>query len=270
MGTYRDAVNLASDMDTFDAVTAGLGLNPIAAGNFVGDLLGLGNSKQVDAALASYDALMGEADSVYRDNIKDLGDYGQKLEDMYGSSVDNYNDQLSKYLNSEIHKGNTFSYGNTPEETINNFYDKFANQRAQQAMDALRGSYGDMMSSEFANAMGAKQQALASEEWEKAYNKLMQDRQQKMAEWQANEDTKWKNWQAEQDRYNNLLNLYGRDRDALMSGRGDVLSNTISARNANLSTMSDLTQAKANAELQRQSGNAALLGFAGDIIGAIL
>jgi hypothetical protein len=98
----------------------------------------------------------------------------------------------------------------------------------------------------------------------------MQDRQQAMAEWQANQDTGWKNWNAMQDRYKTAVDAYGRDRDALLSGQGDVLSNTISARNANLSTMSDLTQAKANAELQRQSGNAALLGFAGDIIGAIL
>ena len=266
MGTYRDAVNLASDMDTFDAVTAGLGLNPIAAGNFVGDLLGLGNSKQVDAALASYDALMGEAQNVYGQNMGDLGKYGNLLQSTYGEGAGKYNDALNQYLNSDVFQGKEFNYGGS----INDFYDKFANQRAQQAMDALRGSYGDMMSSEYANAMAAKQQALSSEEWEKAYNKLIQDRQQAMAEWQANQDTGWKNWNAMQDRYKTAVDAYGRDRDALLSGQGDVLSNTISARNANLSTLSDLTQAKANAELQRQSGNAALLGFAGDIIGAIL
>lgn len=54
-----------------------------------------------------------------------------------------------------------------------------------------------------------------------------------------------------------------------MEGMGDVYGNTISARNANLSTLSDLTQAKANAGLQRQSGNAATLGLAGNILGAI-
>lgn len=266
MGTYRDAVNLAGDMDTFDMVTAGLGLNPIAAGNFVGDLLGLGNSKQVDAAVASYDDLMDEARSVYGQNMGSLSQYGNMLESVYGANAGKYNDALDRLLNSDVYQADTFSYGGN----INDFYDKFANQRAQQAMDAMRNTYGDMMSSEFANAMGAKQQALASEEWERAYNKLLQDRQQQMAEWQANNDTMWKNWDAQQRQYQSAVDAYGRDRDALMQGRGDVLGNTISARNANLSTMSDLTQAKANAELQRQSGNAALLGFAGDILGAIL
>lgn len=266
MGTYRDAMNEWDEMDTFDKVTAGLGLNPIAAGNFVGDLLGLGNSKQVDAALASYDQLMDQASGVYSQNMGDLGRYGNLLQSTYGEGAGKYNAALDKFLNSDVYQGQDFNYtGN-----INDFYSKFANQRAQQAMDALRGTYGDMMSSEFANAMGAKQQALASEEWEKAYDKLLRDRQMQLSEWQANQTNQWNNYNAQQDRYKAAVEAYGNDRNALISGQGDVIGNTINARNANLSTVSDITQAKANAELQRQSGNAALLGLAGQVIGAIL
>lgn len=265
MATLNDARSFAGDMDAFDMVTAGIGLNPIAAGNFMGDLLGLSNSKQVDAAMASYDDLMGEAGNVYNQNMGDLSDYGSMLEGMYGDNASRYNDALSRLLDSDIFQADTFNYNGN----INDFYDKFANQRAQQAMDALRGTYGDMMSSEFANAMGAKQQALASEEWQKAYDKLMRDRQQQMAEWQANNNSLWRNWDAQQSRYQNAVDAYGRDRDALMQGRGDVLSNSINARNANLSTMADLTQAKTNAGLQQQNGNAALLGLAGNVLGSI-
>lgn len=265
MSTYGDAKDLADDMNAFDMVTAGAGLNPVAAGNFAGDLLGLGNRKQVEAAMASYDDLMGNAGDVYNQNMADLSDYGNMLEGMYGANANMYNDALSKLLNSEVFQADTFNYNGN----INDFYDKFANQRAQQAMDSLRNSFGDTLSSEYMNAMGAKQQALASEEWEKAYNKLMSDRQQQMNEWQANNATLWNNWNAQQNRYQNAVDAYGRDRDSLVQGRGDVLGNSINARNANLSTMSDLTQAKTNAGLQQQNGNSALLGLAGNVLGSI-
>lgn len=265
MSTYHDAVSRAKDAGYFDAVTAGLGLNPIAAGNIAGDVLGLGNSRQVDAALSAYDSLMGDAASIYNQNLGDLSKYGKMLESVYGANAGQYNDALNQYLNSEVYQSNPFEYTGT----INDFYDKFANQRAQSAMDAIRNSFGDVMSSEYQNAMAAKQQALSSEEWEKAYDKLMSDRQQRMAEWQANEAASWNNWNAQQDRYKAAVDAYGSDRDALMQGQSDVLSNTISARNANLSTMSDLTQAKANAELNRQSGNAGVLGLAGNVLGSI-
>lgn len=266
MGTFNDAKRYYEDMDTFDRIGALTGLNPIAAGNFVGDWLGLSNGKAVDEAIDSYDSVMDTAGKYYRQNLSDLSEYGDMLQDVYGYNAAKYNDALDALLNSKVFQAKPFEY----KEDINDFYDKFANQRSQQAMDAIRNSFGDAMSSEYQNAIAAKQQALASEEWERAYNKLMRDRELQRAEWQANNDTLWKNYDAQMGRYKDAVDAYGRDRDALLQGRGDVLSNTINARNANLTTLSDLTQAKANAGLQRQSGNAALLGFAGDIIGAIL
>lgn len=265
MSTLNDATSYFGDMDTFDQIGAATGFNPIAAGNFLGDWLGLSNSKAVDAAMDSYDSLMNTAGNAYNQNLSDLAKYGNMLQSVYGSNASQYNDALNALLNSDVYQADEFNYSGN----INDFYDKFANQRADAAMNALRNSFGDTMSSEYANAMAAKQQALASEEWEKAYNKLMQDRQQQMAEWQANNDTQWKNYEAQQNRYQAAVDAYGKDRDALLQGQGDVLSNTINARNANLSTLSDLTQAKANAGLQRQSGNAATLGLAGNILGAI-
>lgn len=265
MGTWSDAVGRAKDMDNFDLAGAITGLNPIAAGNYVGDLLGLGNSKAVDSALAAYDSLMDNAGSVYNQNMGDLLRYGSLLEKTYGTNADQYQSALQALLDSDVYQSKPFEYTGT----INDFYDKFANQRAQNAMDSIRGSFGDVLSSEYQNAMAAKQQALTSEEWEKAYDKLMRDRQQKMTEWQNNENSNWKNWEAQQDRYKTAVDAYGSDRDAYLQGQGDVLSNTINARNANLSTMSDLTQAKSQAAMQRQSGNAGVLGLAGNVLGAI-
>ena len=151
------------------------------------------------------------------------------LQDVYGYNADKYNDALDALLSSDVYQAKPFEY----TKDINDFYDKFANQRSQQAMDAIRNSFGDAMSSEYQNAIAAKQQALASEEWENAYNKLMRDRELQRAEWQANNDTLWKNYDAQMGRYKDAVDAYGRDRDALLQGRGDVLSNTINARNAN-------------------------------------
>lgn len=265
MGTYNDATGYFGDMDTFDQVGAATGFNPIAAGNFLGDWLGLSNSKAVDAAMDSYDSLMDTAGQYYNQNLSDLAQYGNLLQSVYGSGASQYNDALNALLNSDVYQTDAFNYTGD----INDFYDKFANQRAAAATNAIRNSFGDVMSSEYADAVAAKQQALSSEEWEKAYNKLLRDRETQLAEWQANNDALWKNYEAQQDRYKTAVDAYGNDRTSLMEGLGDVYGNTISARNANLSTLSDLTQAKANAGLQRQSGNAATLGLAGNILGAI-
>ena len=266
MGTFNDAKSYFGDMDTFDQIGALTGFNPIAAGNFVGDFLGLSNGKAVDAAMDSYDSVMDTAGQYYKQNLSDLSKYGDMLQDVYGYNASKYNDALDALLSSDVFQAKPFEYTGD----INDFYDKFANQRSQQAMDAIRNSFGDSMSSEYQNAIAAKQQALASEEWENAYNKLMRDRELQRAEWQANNDTLWKNYDAQMGRYKDAVDAYGRDRDALLQGQGDVLSNTINARNANLTTLSDLTQAKANAAMQRQSGNSSVLGMAGSIIGSIL
>lgn len=265
MGTLNDAKSYYGDMDTFDQVGAATGFNPIAAGNFLGDWLGLSNSKAVDAAQDSYDSLMNTAGQYYNQNLSDLAKYGNLLQSVYGSGASQYNDALNALLNSDVYQSDTFNYTGD----INDFYDKFANQRAAAATNAIRNSFGDVMSSEYADAVAAKQQALSSEEWEKAYNKLLRDREAQLSEWRANNDALWKNYEAQQDRYKTAVDAYGNDRTSLMEGMGDVYGNTISARNANLSTLSDLTQAKANAGLQRQSGNAATLGLAGNILGAI-
>lgn len=265
MGTYNDATSYFGDMDTFDKVGAATGFNPIAAGNFLGDWLGLSNSKAVDAAQDSYDSLMNTAGQYYNQNLSDLAEYGDLLQSVYGSGASQYNDALNALLNSKVYQAKPFEYTGD----INDFYDKFANQRAAAATNAIRNSFGDVMSSEYADAVAAKQQALASEEWEKAYEKLMKDRETQLAEWRANNDALWKNYDAQQDRYKTAVDAYGNDRTSLMEGMGDVYGNTISARNANLSTLSDLTQAKANAGLQQQSGNASMLGLAGNILGAI-
>lgn len=228
----------------------------------LGDQLGLSNKKQVAQGQASLDSLLAEANSVGQQNRALYGDYLGQAQSMYGANADKYNTALANYEAAIGNGPDTFTY----QQDINNFYDKFANQRADAAMQALRNQGGqNLFSSDFMNNMAAKQQALASEEWSKAYDKMMQDRQQQLAEWQAGQQSK-------QNYIGNLgsvTNLYGNDRNQLFNAMGDYYSNMASQNNADLQTKSDLTQAKTNLAMQENSGAGALLGGVGKVLGGI-
>lgn len=228
----------------------------------LGEQLGLSNKKQVAQGQASLDSLLAEANKVGQQNRALYGDYLGQAQSMYGANADKYNAALANYEAAIGNGPDTFTY----QQDINNFYDRFANQRADAAMQALRNQGGqNLFSSDFMNNMAAKQQALASEEWSKAYDKMMQDRQQQLAEWQAGQQSK-------QNYIGNLgsvTNLYGNDRNQLFNAIGDYYSNMASQNNADLQTKSDLTQAKTNLAMQENSGVGALLGGVGKVLGGI-
>ena len=133
-------------------------------------------------------------------------------------------------------------------------------------MQSMRNMGGaNLFSSDFMNNMAAKQQALASEEWSKAYDKMMQDRQQQLQEWQAGQQSK----QNYLGNLGTLTNMFGNDRNQLANAYGDYISNMASQNNADLQTKSDLTQAKTNLAMQENSGAGGLLGAVGTVLGAI-
>lgn len=228
----------------------------------LGEQLGLSNRKQVQQGMASLDELLSEASQVSNQNRSIYNDYMNQMKGMYGSGAAQYNQALENYQNAMGNGPDQFSYGGS----VNDFYDKFANQRSQQAMNAMRNMGGqNLFSSDFMNNMAAKQQALASEEWAKAYDKMMQDRQQQLAEWQAGQQAK----QSYIGNLGNLTNLYGNDRNQLANAYGDFYSNMASQNNADLQTKSDLTQARTNLAMQENSGAGSILGGVGKILGGI-
>ena len=124
-------------------------------------------------------------------------------------------------------------------------------------MNAIRES-NDMFSSDYNDALAAKQQALASEEWDKAYNRYMQDRQQSANEWQMNTN-------AGQQAYNNL---YNKNRDMLSiandargqiaNSYGNYMNNLANQNNTDL-------QNYANSVQQKEANNLAAKGLFGRI-----
>lgn len=254
-------MGLMSSIGSFAANPFGLGDAGSGAVNYLADSLGLSNKDQVAAGQNSIDQLLEEARNTGAANRQLYGDYLDQMRGTYGAGAEQYQGAVQRLSD---------AIGNGPESfafngNINDYYDKFANQRAQAAMRGLQNSVGDRWSSDFMNQMAAKQQALASEEWSKSYDKMMQDRQQQLAEWQAG--------QAARNSYigqlGTMANLYGNDRNQLANAYGDYYGNMASQNNADLQTRSDLMQARTNLGMQQNSGAGALLGGAGKVLGAI-
>lgn len=247
----------------------GFAANPFGLGDAgygfldqLGEQLGLSNKKQVQAGMASLDNLLAEANNVSNTNKSLYNDYLGKMQGMYGQNAAQYDTALANYQKAMDEGPDQFSYGGD----VSQFYDKFANQRAQQATNAMRNMGGqNLFSSDFMNNMAAKQQALASEGWSKAYDAMLKDRQQQLAEWQAGQASK----QNYIGNLGNLTNMYGQDRNQLANAMGDYYSNMASQNNADLQTKSDLTQAKTNLSMQENSGAGAILGGVGKVLGGI-
>lgn len=224
--------------------------------------LGLSNKAQVQQGMASLDDLMAEANQVGASNRSLYNQYLGQMQNTYGQGAAQYNTALENYQKAIGEGPDTFSYSGN----VNDFYDKFANQRAQAATNAMRNAGGtNLFGSDYMNGLAAKQQALASEEWSKAYDKMMQDRQQQLSEWQAGQQSK----QNYIGNLGNITNLFSNDRNQLANAYGDYYSNMASQNNADLQTKSDLTQAKTNLAMQENSGIGGLLGAAGSVLGAI-
>lgn len=243
--------------------------NPIGLGDAgygfldqLGGQLGLSNKEQVQAGVDSLDSLLAEARNVSNQNRSLYGDYLSKMQGIYGDGAGQYAEAVNRLAQAIGGGPESFSYSGN----VNDFYDKFAGQRMQAATNAMRNMGGqNLFSSDFMNNLTNKQAALSTEAWEKAYDKMMQDRQQQLSEWQAGQNSK-------QGYINNLgtvAGLYGNDRNQIANAMGDYYSNLASQNNADLQTRSDLTQAKTNLAMQQNSGAGTLLGGVGKVLGAI-
>ena len=148
-------------------------------------------------------------------------------------------------------------------------YAPAAQQWANAAMDASENAAatgGSRFSSQYLDAQAAKQQALASEEWSKAYDRMMQDRAAQLQQWQTGQTQ-------QQNKLQNiatLANVYGMDRNALNDAVNSYYTNTINNRNANLQTVADRTAGKAQNELARTNGLTDIFGGAATLGAALL
>jgi len=226
----------------------------------LGDLLGTSNNKAVNQGIASLDEIKAYADDIAAKNNALYGDYYGQMQGMYGDNAAKYNDAVNNLVEA-ISQRKDFDY----QGNVNEFMDPAANQRVAAAMGAINNasaSGGNRFSSNYLDKVAAKQQALASEEWKSAYDRMMQERNQQLQEWQTG-----------QQKINNLgsvASLYGNDRTALSDAIGNYYGNMANQNNANLEVMSDIAQNKANLNASRTNGIGDIIGGAAKIAGAFL
>lgn len=228
--------------------------------DYLGDFLGTSNNSAVDKGIGSLDEIKAYADNIASKNNALYGDYYGQMQGMYGGNASKYNDAVAQ-LADAIAQRKDFDY----HGDVNEFMDPAANQRVAAAMGAINNassSGGNRFSSNYLDKVAAKQQALASEEWKSAYDRMMQDRSQQLQEWQTG-----------QQKINNLgsvASLYGNDRTALADAIGNYYGNMANQNNANLEVMSDIAQNKANLNASRTNGMGDIIGGASKIVGAFM
>lgn len=239
----------------------------LAAGSIASNLYN--SSENRKAAEDAYNKIANAANSTVAANQADINAYKNMVANMYGQGAANYQDALAKFLNSDVYQNEGFNYSGD----ISQFYDPAANQRVDAAMAAINDSAatgGNRFSSDYVNRVGAKQQALASEEYEKAYQRLMQDRQMQLTEWQNNSQNSWNNWNATQDRAKYGIDQYANDRNQYTQGIGDATMATMNNRLGGLQTQANVAAGLANAAQNNNAGGAisSALGPIAQFVGA--
>lgn len=220
-----------------------------------GDVFGFQQDARVERANKALSEAKKAADDASSQNRGLYSQYLNKVNQNYGDTAGKYSQYLQNLENQEVYDPGQFSF----DKAVDDYYSKFANQRINQATNALtnsRANAGDMFSSDYLNALGAKQQALASEEWDKAYDKYMKDRQQSLSEFSTNANL---GQQTYQNTYNKNKDLLGNAQNALdntTNAYGSYISNLAGQNNIDAQNAANFAQQMA----ANQNSKKGLLG----------
>ena len=222
------------------------------------------NKERRDATEAAYSQIQDLTRQTNAANKNDIDTYQAFLNKMYGGSDNAYKAALEDYNNLATPTVKTdYSYIGD----VNDFLDPAAQMRADAAMDAIRGDSGDIFSSDYYNRMAAKQQALASDEYAKAWDRMTAD----LTEFNTNNVNTWNNFNAAQQKIKDILGAYGSDRTNLAAGTGDAIIAGMNNRTANLQSQANTITGLNNAQNQQQSGFGSfmqpLMSFMGSYFG---
>lgn len=224
-----------------------------------GDVFGFGQDKKIAAANKMLEGVQAKADETSQANRSLYNQYMNRVQGTYGDTAGKYNQYLQNLENQEVYNPGEFSF----DKSVEDYYSKFANQRANQAMNAItnsRANAGDMFSSDYQNALAAKQQALASEEADKAYDRYMQERGQSLNEFSTNANLQN---QAYQNAYNKNKDLLGQAQNAqdnVTNAYGSYISNLAGQNNTDMQNYANVMQ-------QMAANQATKKGLLGRIFG---
>ena len=202
-----------------------------------GDVFGFQQDKRVSNANAAIKQAQKKADANSAANRDLYNQFYDKTQSTYGDTAAKVDDYLKNLEGMEAYNPGQFSYTGD----VNDFYSKAADLRVKNAMNALRES-SDIFSSDYQDAMAAKQQALATEEWDKAYDRYMRDRSQTANEWQMNANAGQQAYDNTYGKNKDLLSVAQNAQDNLMNAYGNYINNMANQNNVDTQNYSNMVQ----------------------------
>lgn len=217
-----------------------------------GDVFGFQQDSRVAKANAALQEAKKAADDASSQNRGLYNQYLNKVQGTYGDTAGKYSQYLQNLENQEVYNPGEFSF----DKNVEDYYSKFANQRANQAMNAItnsRANAGDMFSSDYLNAVAAKQQALASEEADKAYDRYMQERGQALNEFSTNANLQNQAYQNQYNKNRDLLGQAQNAQDNVTNAYGSYISNLAGQNNIDAQNAANFAQQMAANENSKKS-----------------
>lgn len=202
-----------------------------------GDVFGFQQDKRVSNANAAIKQAQKKADANSAANRDLYNQFYDKTQSTYGDTAAKVDDYLKNLEGMNAYDPGTFEYTGD----VNDFYSKAADLRVKNAMNALRES-SDIFSSDYQDAMAAKQQAMATEEWDKAYDRYMRDRSQTANEWQMNANAGQQAYDNTYGKNKDLLSVAQNAQDNLMNAYGNYINNMANQNNVDTQNYSNMVQ----------------------------
>lgn len=202
-----------------------------------GDVFGFQQDRRVSNANNAIKQAQKKADANSAANKDLYNQFYDKTQSTYGDTAAKVDDYLKNLEGMEAYNPGQFSYTGD----VNDFYSKAADLRVKNAMNALRES-SDIFSSDYQDAMAAKQQAMATEEWDKAYDRYMRDRSQTANEWQMNANAGQQAYDNTYGKNKDLLSVAQNAQDNLMNAYGNYINNMANQNNVDTQNYSNMVQ----------------------------
>ena len=212
------------------------------------DFHGIQQNRRVRTANDAIKKSQDKADATSSANRDLYNQFYSKVEGTYGDTAAKVNDYLKSLEGMKTYDPGTFEYTGD----VNDFYSKAADLRIKNAMNALRES-SDIFSSDYQDAMAAKQQAMASEEWDKAYDRYMRDRSQTANEWQMNANAGQQAYDNAYGKNKDLLSVAQNAQDNLMNAYGNYINNMANQNNVDTQNYSNAMQQMAANQNSKKS-----------------
>lgn len=202
-----------------------------------GDVFGFQQDRRVSNANNAIKQAQKKADANSAANRELYNQFYDKTQSTYGDTAAKVDDYLKNLEGMKAYDPGKFEYTGD----VNDFYSKAADLRVKNAMNALRES-SDIFSSDYQDAMAAKQQALATEEWDKAYDRYMRDRSQTANEWQMNANAGQQAYDNTYGKNKDLLSVAQNAQDNLMNAYGNYINNMANQNNVDTQNYSNMVQ----------------------------